>query len=204
MTTKESNEITVKITCVLQEFYGLLKSKGFQPGDRFSLDDTYFVPSDLNISAMSVREILSKAVLVRKICDLITNQITRKLTYKIKEFDASGDILRQIAVNCGILNTEDAKKLLCALGYRELMRIGEDDVVYQKDGFSLAVKDIRGGDKLIEIETEPDNLDLDTIEKLKQKLLSLQLPIDETDFFVKKAEVVLDRIINGNNGRNTQ
>lgn len=195
MSTKESNEITVKIICELSEFFKKLASKGFSPTDRFSLDDTYFVPLDLNITAVPAREILSKAVLVREIRDLITNRITKKLTYKIKEFGNSGDILRQTAVNCEIMNTDDAKKLLSAMGYQELMRIVEDDIVYQKDGFSLAVKDIHGGDKLMEIETEPDNCDLDTIEKLKQNLLKLQLPIDKSDFFVKKAEVILNKIL---------
>lgn len=200
MSTKESNEITVRITCELPQFYSLLENKGFSPVKRFSLDDTYLIPADLNITAAPSREILSKAVLVREIHDHIANRITKRLTYKIKEISASGDILRQTAVNCEISNTEDAKKLLSALGYRELMRIAEDDIVYEKDGFELAVKDIRGGDKLIEIETEPDIGDLDTIEKLKQKLLSLRLPIDRSDFFVKKAEVELDKIIRDNGG----
>ncbi len=135
MSTKESNEITVKITCGLAEFYALLENKGFIPADRFSLDDTYFIPPDLNITALPARDILCKAVLVREICDPVTNRIIRKLTYKIKEFGTSGDIIRQTAVNCEILNAEDAKKLLSALGYRELMRIIEDDIVYQKTAF---------------------------------------------------------------------
>lgn len=201
MSTKESNEITVKIICELSEFSKILASKGFSSADRFSLDDSYFIPKDLKTETLTAREILAKAVLVREIRDLITNRITKKLTYKIKEFGNSGDILRQTAVNCEIINTDDAKKLLSAMGYQELMRIVEDDVVYEKDGFSLAVKDIRGGDKLMEIETEPDNCDLDTIEKLKQKLLILQLPIDKSDFFVKKAEVILNKILIGKSGR---
>jgi predicted adenylyl cyclase CyaB len=201
MSAKESNEITVKITCELPEFYALLENKGFTPADRFSLDDSYFIPNALNMKDMTVRELLSKAVLVREIRDQVTNRIINRITYKTKEFGASGEILRQTAINCEIVNAKDAEKLLSALGYRELMRIFEDDVVYEKDGFELAVKDIHGGDKLIEIETEPDSGELDTIEKLKQKLLSLHLPIDQSDFFVKKAEVELDQILR-DNGRN--
>ena len=34
------------------------------------------------------------------------------------------------------------------------MNIKEDDIVYEKDGFELAIKDIKNGDNLIEIETE--------------------------------------------------
>ncbi len=202
MSIKESNEITIKITCELPEFYEILESKGFSPVSRFSMDDSYFAPMSLNIKNMTARKILSKAVLVREIRNPDTNHILKRLTYKAKEFGASGEILHQTAVNCEILNLEDAKNLLSALGYRELMRIVEDDIVYEKDGFELAVKDIHGGDKLIEIETEPDKNELDTVEKLKQKLLSLHLPVDGSNFFVKKAEVALENILREANGRN--
>ena len=53
------------------------------------------------------------------------------------------NILNQEAVNCDILEIEDAKKLLKAIGYKEIMNIKEDDVVYEKDGFQLAIKDIK-------------------------------------------------------------
>lgn len=44
------------------------------------------------------------------------------------------------------------------------MNIKEDGVVYEKDGFKLAIKDIKNGDNLIEIETEENN-EVDTIKK---------------------------------------
>lgn len=194
MGLKESNEITVKIKCDLNEFYDILKDKGFKVTDKFSMDDAYFVPKEIDLDKMSTRDILSKAVLVRDIVGKMSNRRTKKITYKIKNFDEHGNILSQRAVNCDILNVEDAKKLLKAMGYKEVMNIKEDDIVYEKDKLQIAIKDINNGDNLIEIETTEDK-DLDTIEKLIKRINKIEIPIYTDNYFVKKAEVELDKIL---------
>lgn len=194
MGLKESNEITVKIKCDLNEFYDILKDKGFKVIDKFSMDDTYFIPKEIDLDKMSTRDILSKAVLVRDIVGKMSNRRTKKITYKIKKFDEHGNILSQRAVNCDILNVEDAKKLLKAIGYKEAMNIKEDDIVYEKDKLQLAIKDIHNGDNLIEIETTEDK-DLDTIEKLIKRINEIEIPIYTDNYFVKKAEEELDKIL---------
>lgn len=73
----------------------------------------------------------------------MSNRRTKLITFKIKKFDESGNTLNQEAVNCDILEIEDAKKLLKAIGYKEIMNIKEEDVEYEKDGFQLAIKDIK-------------------------------------------------------------
>ena len=158
------------------------------------MNDAYFVPETLNLDRMSTREILSKAVLIREIRGKMSDRITKRITFKIKNFDEHGNILSQEAVNCDILDIEDAKKLLKAIGYKEIMNIKEDDAVYEKDGFKLAIKDINSGDKLIEIETE-ENKDLDTIEKLIEKINEIEIPIYTDNYFVKKAEIELDKVL---------
>lgn len=133
---KESNEITVKIKCELKNFYKIVKEKGFKIVDKFSMDDIYFIPKTLNLDKMKTREILSKVVLVRDIRGNMSDRVTKKITFKIKNFNEYGNILNQGAVNCDILETEDAKKLLKAIGYKEIRDIKEDDVVYEKMDFS--------------------------------------------------------------------
>ena len=194
MSLKENNEITLKIKCELNEFYEIMKKKGFKVINKFRLDDTYFIPKDLKLNKTNIRYILSKAVLVRDITDEISDEKTKLITFKIKEFDENGKILNQESVNCKIYDIEDAKKLLKAIGYKEIMNIIEDDVVYEKEGFEIAVKDIKDGDNLIEIETT-DNEELDTIEKLIKKVNELEIPIYTDNYFVKKAEVELEKII---------
>lgn len=80
------------------------------------------------------------------------------------------------------------------------MNIKENDVVYRKGDFELAIKDIVEGDKLIETEIVSSNEELNTIEKLKQKIDSLQLPICTDNYFVKKAEIELEKLLNQKQG----
>lgn len=194
MSIKESNEITVKIKGKLENFYKIIEEKGFKIIDKFKMSDVYFIPNTIDINKMNTRDILSKAVLVRDIRGKMSNRITKKITYKIKSFDNNGNIINQESINCDILEIEDAKKLLKEIGYIEIMNIEEEDVVYEKDGFQLAVKDIQNGDNLIEIETE-ENDSLNTVEKLKKKVNELDIPIYTDNYFVKKAEIELDKIL---------
>lgn len=194
MSLKENNEITVRIKVSLDEFYKIIEEKGFCIDQEFSMNDTYFIPETLNLNEMSTREILSKAVLVREINGKTSGKVIKKITFKIKNFDDNGNILSQESVNCDIKDIEDAKNLLKAIGYREVMCIKEDDIVYEKDGFQLAIKDIKNGDKLIEIETE-ENDELNTIDKLIQKISKLDIPIYTDNYFVKKAEIELDKVL---------
>lgn len=194
MSLKENNEITVKIKVSLDEFYKIIEEKGFWIDHEFSMNDTYFIPETLNLNKMSTREILSKAVLVREINGKTSGKVIKKITFKIKNFDDNGNVLSQESVNCDIKDIEDAKNLLKAIGYREVMCIKEDDIVYEKDGLQLAIKDIKNGDKLIEIETE-ENDELNTIDKLIQKISKLDIPIYTDNYFVKKAEIELDKVL---------
>ena len=194
MSLKENNEITVKIKVSLDEFYKIIEEKEFWIDHEFSMNDTYFIPETLNLNKMSTREILSKTVLVREIEEKTSGKVIKKITFKIKNFDDNGNILSQEAVNCDIIDIEDAKNLLKAIGYREVMCIKEDDIVYEKDGLQLAIKDIKNGHNLIEIETE-DNDDLNTIDKLIQRINKLDIPIYTDNYFVKKAEIELDKVL---------
>lgn len=192
MGEKKSNEITVKIKCDIDTFYKTVENKGFEIEHKFSMNDTFFIPETLNIDKMNTRDILSKAVLVREIIGKTSGKISKKITFKIKKFDEHGNILSQKSVNCDILEISDAKSLLNAMGYKEIMNIKENDIVYKKDDFEMAIKNIENGDNLIEIET---NDKLDTIDKLIKEIKNIKLPIYEDNFFVKKAEIELDKAL---------
>lgn len=190
-----SNEITVKLKCSIEEICNLLENKNFKIVEKFILDDTYFIPKELDIKGMTHREILSRALLLRDITDFIPERKVVKLTFKSKQIDEQGNILSQSKVDCEILNAETGKAFVEAIGYRQLMNIKENDIVYEKDNLNIAIKDIDNGDKLIEVETVEDNNEFDTIEKIKQKISELQIPIDTNDYFVKKAEIELAKVL---------
>lgn len=192
------NEITVKIKGNLEEFYKKIQCKGFQVIDKFTMEDTYLIPSELNLDELSTREIISKAVIVRVVKVINPPKNVQKITFKNKEFDELGNITYQSKVECDILNQEDAKKVLAAIGYKEIMKIIESDIVFEKDGFQFAVKDIENGEKLIESEPDFNIKEIDTLEKVKLKFDEHDIPIYKDNYFVKKAELELNKILNRN------
>ena len=197
MSIKESNEITVKIKGNIEDLYKVLEERNYEIVDKFYMDDSYYIPENMEIEEMTVREILAKAVIIRNIKNEMYDRCDKKITFKIKEFDDKGSILKQEALNCEVINTDDAKKLLRAIGFKEIMNIKENDVVYEKDKIPLAIKDIINGDNLIEIETE-DRDGFRTIEKLKETVNGLDIPIETNNYFVKKAEIELSKVLNKN------
>lgn len=190
-----SNEITVKLKCSIKELCNLLEKKEFRIVEKYILDDTYFIPKELDLKDMSNREILSRAILLRDITEFIPERKVIKLTFKNKQIDDKGNILKQNKIDCEILNVETGKAFIEAIGYDELMNIEENDIVYEKDGLQIAIKDIKDGDQLIEVETVKGNSELDTIEKIKQKIKELEIPIDTNDYFIKKAEIELSKVL---------
>ena len=108
-----------------------------------------------------------------------------KITYKTKNIASNGDIIQQNKYDCKIFDINEGRKLLTALGYKELFTIKEETITYYNNRINVDIKSVEDGDILLELET---NKELDTIDKLKQEIKNLDIPIDESDFFVKKAE----------------
>lgn len=192
MNIKSCNEITVKVTTSKEELIKVLKEKGFKYIREFSLDDYYFVPNKLDIKSLSPREILAKCLIVRNIFD--EGKYKKKITYKIKEINNIGEIINQKAINCDIYDIDQAKNLLEAIGYYQIMNIKEDDLVYKKGDLELSIKDIKDGDILIEVEVD-ENTEFNTIDKIKKVVQNLEIPIVKNEFFVKKAEIELGKIL---------
>lgn len=192
---KENNEVTLKIKGNFDEFVSNLKEKGYKDVEHFILYDIFMVPESLNIEKMTTREIISKAIIIRKVDDIGKNEIRRDMSYKMKQFNDKGEILEQKSIRLKVSDCQDAEKFMKVIGYKTIMNIIEEDYGYEKDGFVITTKDVKDGDKMIEAETDVHNEKLDTIEKLKAKLIDEDMELDFTEYFVKKAEVELNKIL---------
>lgn len=193
MAVKMENEITVRVICSNEDLLKQLREKGFKESSKFTLDDYYFVPKNIDISKLSVREILSKAIIIRHIVD--SGKVIQKITFKVKDINKAEEIVNQKAINCNILSIEEAKELFETIGYYEIMNIKESDIIYYQNDFKLTIKFIKNGNTLIEIET---NSKYDTIDKLINKVSEIKLPIEKNSYFVKKAEEELTKILKVN------
>lgn len=190
MSVKEANEITIKVTCSKEQLIKHLAEKGFSEGRKFTLDDYYLIPKNLKLDELTTREILSKAVIIRYIVD--DGRIIQKITFKKKNINSNGEILSQKAINCDVLDYKAGINLFNELGYYEIMNLKESDVIYYKDKLELAIKFIENISTLIEIETDEN---FETIGELKKLVVNLEIPIEKDNFFVKKAENELNKIL---------
>lgn len=190
------NEITVRIKCSITELNEMLQDKNFKIIEKFYLDDTYYIPKKLQVKNMSVREILSKAIILRNVIETYPSKKRNiKLTVKKKEINEKGDIIKQSKNDCEIKDKRAGNKFLMAIGYSKLMNIKEEDIVYENEELKLAVKLVKNGENLIEIETVENDPKLDTIDKLKERINEIRIPIDTNDYFIKKAEIMLTKIL---------
>lgn len=197
MGIKQENEITVKALCEPDELCEILKNKGFNVVDKFTMNDIFMLPNSMKskLNDLTSREILKNAILIRDSDNKFYGTRNKTIIFKKKEFDNDGNILNQQSIKCSINNIDEAVNLFKSLNYYIIMNIVENSIVYGKDDLEIYVKDIQDGLHLIEVETVSNNKKIDTIEKLKKQIINLQLPLDTTNFFVKKAEIELDKII---------
>lgn len=184
------NEITVRAKCSKSELINILKDKGFKLIDKFDVKDIYYIRQNKKINKITISEFSKEYVLLRHIRQYEGNNLETyydefKITYKTKSIASNGDIINQNKYDCKIFDINEGRKLLTALGYKELFTIKEETITYYNNRINVDIKSVEDGDILLELET---NKELDTIDKLKQEIKNLDIPIDESNFFVKKAE----------------
>lgn len=197
-----NNEITVKINCSVEKLCDILQSKGFLLIDKYRLEDIYYIEKDIDVIEENFKKILERNVLIRKVIQFIPENFSKsyniiKLIAKQKKLASDGTITFQEKSDCQIKDAEQGKEFLKSINYKELITIKEDTKVYSKGKLKLAIKDIINGENLIEVETIENDLEFDTIDKLKQKINELQIPINTNDYFVKKVEIELKKFFKG-------
>lgn len=193
---KNNNEVTLRTEKEINEFKEELKKKGFEETEHFILDDIFMIPSSLKINELSTREIISNAIIIRKVNDFTKDEVRRDVSYKMKKFNENGDIIEQKSTRLKILDCNDAEKFFETIGYKTIMNITEEDYGFAKDGMYITTKDVKNGDNMIEAETQYDNSKYDTIEKVLKWLEKENLSLDFSDLYIKKAEVELNKILN--------
>ena len=120
---KKNNEVTLRIKGNIENFKEKLIEKGYEEFGHFILNDIFMIPNNLKISEMSTREIISKAVIIRKVEVIDKREIKQDLVYKIKKFNDKGEILEQTSIRLKILDCDDAEKFMTAIGYEKIMNI---------------------------------------------------------------------------------
>lgn len=190
---KMENEITVLINCTYDELHKQLIDNNFEIKEKYQLNDIYMIDKNFDITSVEKLEVLKKCILVRDI-----GSTTKKLVYKYKKYADNGDILEQGKVECPVFDIEKSVKFMEAINYRELFKIYDEIIVYANNKTELAVQLVNDKYIFIEIEDKCNyiNRTYSSIDEMKQDLDSYNLPYNKDNYFVKKAEIMLENILN--------
>ena len=176
-------EITVSVTSDYNTLVNSLTKEGFKYKEEYIMKDVYMINSDINLNKLSSLEILKKCILVREI-----KNIKKALLYKKKEYDTNGDILNEIKIECPVDDTLKAIEFMRSINYDILFTIDDICTVYEYNDVELCIQRVNDKYIFIELETFKNQ----TIDELKAIINSFDLPIDKSNYFVKKAEIILN------------
>lgn len=181
-----------EITVLVKSDYGVLKREleknEFQIKEKYELKDVYMIDKDIDLSKLSKLEILKKCILVRDIVN-----IKKELLYKYKKYDVNGDILEQGKVECPVIDIEKAIGFMESINYKKLFNIYDRCIVYANKETELVVQLVNDKYIFIEMESECEHIKrkYNSVEELKKDINRYNLPIDNSNYFVKKAELIL-------------
>lgn len=188
------NEITVLVKTDYETLQKELYEKDFKIEEEYLVNDVYMLDERVDISNMSYLDILKNCILVRDIVGF-----EKQLLYKYKKYDNNGDILEQGKVKCPIEDINKAIKFMEKIHYKKIFTISDKCIVYVNGKNKLVVELVN--DKYICIEMESNENDNKSIDDLKKYLLGYNLSIDDTNFFVKKAEIELEETLKNKEGK---
>ena len=185
-------EISVLVKTDYETLQKELKENNFLLKEEYVVNDIYMIDENVNISNMIYLDILKKCILVRDIVGF-----EKVLLYKYKKYAENGDILEQGKVRCPITDVDKAVKFMETIHYKRLFDISDKCIVYANDKSELVVQLVNDKYIFIEMESTGDYIDREyrNVEEMKSDLLSYNLSIDESNFFVKKAEIMLKEIL---------
>ena len=175
------NEITVMLRMTKEDAFQQLSRAGYRHETTYRIYDEYWLPASADRSG-SVLELLNEMILIRVFDD------STRLTVKHKEYAEDGSIVSQSNTDLPVESLAQAEAFLDALGYQKVMDIRDEACIMKKDGLGLVLEDVNEGTWLmLEIE---ENERYPEIRNLKEKLEESGLIYDDSDFFVKKAQLV--------------
>ena len=186
---KYENEIKVQVTCNYEELHSLLIKQGFKIIEKYTIIDEYLISKDYDLRNKNYLDILKECVIVRYIENTL-----KELLYKYKEYNNNGDILKQAKVSCKVNDIKEASNFMKTIGYKELIHIQNNSVVYTNDKIEFAVQLVNDKYIFIELEDKSEYLNktYSSIEEMKEEINLYNLPIVKDKYFAKKAAIILE------------
>lgn len=183
-------EITTIVKQNLKEIDNILSKQGFKIIRKSNIKDRYMSQEINKLNKDNILEVLSKSLIIRYL-NVNNKDIIKKLTYKNKKIK-DNKILTEEKIDINVDDLDKTEQLLSAIGFKKLVDVKYDVIVYQKDNLEFAFQQVEGLGLLLEYESTKDYENYTNNEILKEK----KKMIDEVkiynieisnDFDIKKA-----------------
>lgn len=182
---KKDIEICVRAIITFDELKEKMVSMGFKIQEDFQLNDIYMVENDREVSVDVLDDILSNYVLVR---ETVGKKIM--LVMKNKEINEKGEVVSQKSIKCPIVDKEAGYNFMLNLGYKKFLELKAHNILLSNGKNEIYIQDVAGLGVYVEMEQKNlllDNNNGNTLEELINNLKQYDLPIDDSNFFAKKA-----------------
>ena len=190
-------EITVRVEDEFEKIVNILEQNGFSKLRVSRVEDKYLSQSYASLEENNFIDILSSCVLLRylKVNSDSSEKVFKKITYKNKKY-LNNHVISEEKINVNCDDLEEAEKLFNCLGYKKIVDVNYDVIVYSKDDVELAFQNVEGLGMLLEYENNKDfslATDDEILEEKKRMwdyISSLGINIGE-DYDIKKAYELL-------------
>lgn len=183
---KYEKEITVLVTVPLVELEKQLLNNNFKLIEEYEMSDIYMVNNNIDIFKTHYLQILKNCVLVRHI-----ENKKLQLVYKKKKYDEKENILEDQKFICPITDKNKAISFMESIGYTRLLTVNNETKVFKLNDLEICVQYINNQFITIEVEGNEN----ETIDDLIKNIEKYNLSYDRSNYFVKKAGIVLKQII---------
>lgn len=190
-------EITVRVEDEFEKIVNILAQNGFSKLRVSRVEDKYLSQSYASLEENNFIDILSSCVLLRylKVNSDSSEKVFKKITYKNKKY-LNNHVISEEKINVNCDDLEEAEKLFNCLGYKKIVDVNYDVIVYFKDDVELAFQNVEGLGMLLEYENNKDfslatdDEILETKKRMWDYINSLGINIGE-NYDVKKAYELL-------------
>lgn len=192
---KTEIEITVTVKCDYDTLKKELEKNNFKIVEEYEIKDIYMIDRNIDLTKLSSLDILKKCILVRDIAN-----IKKVLLYKYKEYAENWDIIKQWKVECPITDIEKAVEFMESINFKTLFEIKDKCIVFANNESELVVQIVNDKHLFIEMETKCEHISriYNSIQEMIVDFDRYNLPIDNSNYFAKKAEIVLNETLKFN------
>ena len=185
-------EITVKINMELNELLNYLQNNRFVFHQSFRCIDIFLIKKE-EIDSIKSYEDLNKCIILREL--LFKDKILKYLVIKNKTFDQKGNVIDSKQENITIKSVVDTKNNYLKNGYIELIRMDDYCYTFSKNRHEFIIEHIPLLGTFVELENlnyDSDVVNGNSVEELIALLDSLNLNYDKSDYFCKKAWLLIE------------